>query len=1106
MRKILTLLTVLILGILSAHAQSRTVKGKVVDNSGKPLDGVSVIIKGTTRGTTTSIDGSFGITASANDVLVISSVNSGSTEVSVGSRDNISITLNGTASNLSEVIVTTGLGVRRQAKSLGYSTATVTSQELTQARVTNVANGLAAKVAGVDIRLANNGINPAVKITFRGNRSITGNNTALVIVDGNPVDQAYINTINPDDIENESILKGPNAAAIYGKDAANGVLIITTKHGKKGTLSVNYRNTTMFEQVSYMPKLQNEYSPYGGERSPYNDPSANGCIGCVPSIDPLTGKPLPIPFENQNYGPAYNSLDFPYTQIAVGLDTNGNIKYAPYSGVKNGRRNFFQTGLSEQNDLSVSKGGKIGSFFVSGSNVVNKGVVPTEKYERNTVTGNGTLTFGKFEAAGGLTYSTEKINQVGLGYSGANQYRPVYWSVINQPPNVDLSTVKNVDTDPYASFQGYTNAYYPNPWYQVNHSHINPFTHNVIANLTLNYQILPWLKLTARGGYNKRTREIESSIDSIRFRRYSYGPFKSVAGGLGTYDPWGGGATASTTSSLPYQYEKINTSLTDRNADGYFTITKTIKDFGGSLIGGVNYRSSNSSAYWYSNQSTTVSAIPSGYTKVANADGTAYETLAYKYRQQSAYGDLNLNYKEFIYLHGSYRNDWISVLDPKTRSFNYYGADASVVLIETGKNRFSPNGSSDFLSFLKLRGGYSVTGNASLAASASGGANAGLGYLYPTSIPTFGAYAIYPTVSVGTGFPYGNLNGYSLSTVAVQNQLQPEKDFSSEVGVELGFLKNRIGLEVTLYNTDAKNQNLPVQTSQASGINSFTLNGGSVNSRGYEISLNLNPLIKVGKFNWSGKVNFAQQDNKVKSLIPGSDTLLLVNGTTFAVAAITGQAFPTLLVKDFIRDPQGHIIVDGLSGLPTPDPTLKNAGNTSYKYFLGLQSNMSYQRFTFNMVWDYRGGAKILNSVAQALGFAGISEQSATNREHFVVPNSVIYDGSKYVPNTNIAITGDPTTWWFGQYANVQSPYVVSANFWKLREVSLGYDIPVHTQYIKRLNFAVVGQNLLMIRPKTNEYTDPEFSAQGVGNAIGYTSEYQTPPTRRFGFTLSASF
>ncbi len=1094
------------LASLLAFAQTQQIKGRVVDENGQPVNGASVLIKGSKNGTFADANGNFTISVKQKDVLIFSGVGNTSKEIRIApNTSSLNVTLIREGQNLSEVVVTTALGVRRQSKELGYSTATINNKELTQASVTNIASGLAAKASGVDIRLTDNSINPQVKITFRGSRSITGSNAALVVVDGNPVDPSYIAALNPDDIDNISILKGSNAAALYGKEASNGVLIISTKHGSKGSAWViNYKNSTMAEKVSYLPKLQIQYSPYGGEGGGYNDPRANGgCIGCISYIDPLTGSPLPVPFENQNFGPAYNSLDFPYSQIAIGgPDSLGNIKYGPYQGYKDGRKSFFKTGLTEQNDLSVSKGGKLGSFFISGQNVYNKGVIYKDKYTRNTITANGNLNLGKFSASGGISYSSQNVDQAGQSYTGQNQYRPVYWNVINQAPNVNLADYNNAQTDYFSSFQGYINGYYPNPWIQVYNSRIKQTNHNVITNLKLDYKILDWLNLTVRGGYNKRSRNIPSHIDSTIFPTYHYGIFASSP----TRDPWASGGTASSNASLPYQNELVKTTLEDLNTDAFLTIRKSVKDFTFTIIPGLNYRVQNSTGYWFSNQVTTPLSIPSGFTKVSNPDGSAYQNLSYKYRSQSLYSDFSIGYENWAFLHGSFRNDWISTLDPETRSFNYYGVDASLVL----SDKIDALKASKVISFLKLRGGYSITGNVNL------GGTTGFGFLGGGSIPNFGAYSIYPAASVGTGFPYTGINGYSLSNTNVQKGLRPEKDASAEIGFEIGFLKDRIRLEGAVYNTIATDQTLPVQTSTASGITNFTLNTGKMRSRGYEIDLKFSPLINLGKFKWNVMVNFSQIDNKVLALLPGRDTLSLYNGffgtsNAYSINAIVGQPYPYLLVKDFTRDPNGHIIVDRTTGMPTSNPHFVGGGNTEYKYRLGLTSNMSYKRFSFVTVWDYRSGAKILNELGNALDFAGISASSAENRQHFVIPNSVIeVTPGKYETNTNIPITGSSAAWWSQIYNGVATPYLVSAAFWKLREVSIGYDIPVNKfgnfKGIKKATFSLIGQNLLMIRPKTNQWTDPEFSLNGTSNAVGATDDAQTPPTRRYGFSLNVTF
>jgi len=1084
MRKLLTLLTALVLSTVLAMAQPRPVTGKLTDQQGQPVQYGSVRIKGTKTGTTADANGNFTIRVANGQTLVFSGAGLTTKEIVVTDAMPATIQIVRTESNMTEVVVT-ALGVKRQPKQLGYSTAVVTAKDLNDASVNNVVSGLSGKVSGLDIRLADNSVNPNIQVTLRGDRSIAGNNQALVVVDGIIVDQSYLATMNPEDVESATILKGASGAALYGKDASNGVLIITTKKGRKG-LNIAYKNSTMWNRVSYMPALQNEYSPNGGEPN---------------YIDPLTQFPLPVPFENQNFGPAYNSKDFPYTRIAIGgPDSAGNYVYGPYKAYPNGRKDFFQTGLNEQNDLSVGGANKWGSFYVSGQHASNQGIVYHDKSIRDAARFNGTLKFGNLSVAAGGSYGHLNIDQAGLVYGGGTQYRPVYWSVINQPPNIDLKTVKNVDGNYFDGPSGYVNQYYTNPWYQVFHSRAQQHTNTYTSNLQLDYQFTEWLRLTARSGYNKTSSNDPSHIDA-----YTYSDIAAT-------DPWGAGGTAVTAPTMPYQSEIIKVSFDDWNSDGFLTGKKKYGDFDFTLLAGLNYRRQTSHGYWYSNQATATLAVPNVTTKVTNADGSAYANFNYKVFQQSAYGDLTVGYQSWLFLHGEFRNDWFSILYPQTRSFRYGGVDASAVLTDKFPSLVSDNG----LSFLKIRASYSITGNVSIPNQAR------IGFLanqsYGVVLPTYGAYGIYPTVTPGTGFPYSGLSGYTLGYNSVQPNLMPETDHSAEVGFQAGFWKNRIDIEASYYAIGVYNQTVTSSVSGATGISQVLLNTGKVQDNGLELDLKLTPFLRFGKFNWNLGANFSWVNDKVVYLTKGdtsSSSKLVIAGsgsTTYNIDAVPGKQYLSIFVSDWIRDAQGRIIVNGTTGMPTANPNLVYAGNNQYRERLGLSSNMTYQHFGLNVVFDYRGGAKTVNTVGQALDFAGISSTSAENRSHFIIPNSVVIVNGKSVPNTTIPTSGTAAQFWSTTYNGIGAPYVVNAAFWKLREVSLTYDFPMsafgNQKVVKGLTVALIGQNLLMFRPGTNKWTDPEFSSSinTNGNAVGVANEYLTPPLRSFGFSVSAKF
>ena len=1118
MRKLLLLLSIWLGGLAAASAQTKEVTGKITDNTGASVPYATVQIKGSKVTSVADADGNFTIRAAAGDVLVITSAGTSRKEEAVqnaGKGWNIVVTR--VSQNLSEVVVTTALGIRRQARDLGYATTQIKSAQLNQAAVVNPVTGLAAKVSGVDIRLADNGVNPQVKVTFRGSRSIEGENSALVIVDGVPVDQTYLPNINPTDIQDITVLKGSNAAALYGMAASNGVMVITTKKGK-GKFSLNYSNTVSAESISYFPKFQSEYSGYGGEPAGAWPNPPGGPNSLIYYINPFSGLPNTVPFENEDYGNAYNSLDFNPGQIPIGINANGQWIYVPYKADPNGRKDFFQTGVGDQNKLSASLGNSWGGLYISGEHTTKQGVIPKDTYSRNGGRLNGNLNFGRFSASGGVSYSSATSDIAGNSY---NQYRPIYFDVLNQLPSTNLKSIKDISQLQYN--QGFVNAYFPNPWWQIYNSRAKNTTDQLVSNLQLNYKITSWLSVTARGGYSRSQTNAPAYIDSINFPplivNLSPGTF---LWGTSSYNP----------GPQAYQMENIKDHYWDANGDLYLSLTKQVSQFKFNVVAGGNYRERSSYGYWYSNQINEgqyigQNIIPSGYTKVADPSAgnpaAAYAIYTYKRYDQSVYADATIGYDNWVFLHGSFRNDWTSILDPQDRSFSYPSVDASAVLSD--KIDALKSGP---ISFLKVRVGYAGTGNVSLdnyktmgvMGNIAAGTQVGG---FSAQIPNYGAYAVYPITTVATGFPYGSgPNSYTQSATVVQNGLKPEHTQSLETGFELGLFRNRVNVEATYYNQVSNNQTIPLQASQASGIQTYITNAGKVNNSGVEVDLHLTPLLKFGAFRFDLDANFAYQNSRVVNIAGGSALLDQINyGTTSlgGIYAIAGKAYPQLLVTDFNRDPSGRVIVDGTTGLPSINPNPVDEGNTNYKYFFGTSPHFSYKGVTLSAVFDYRGGAKILNEEGNVFDFAGASISSAANRQAFVIPNSVINNGTagkpNYVPNTNVPITSLNANasaalyWWTLIYSGIGAPYVTSAAFIKLREVSLSYAVPKRMlgtqQVVKDLSLSLIGRNLFMWRPKTNIWSDPEFSTNATGNAVGYTTEFQTPPTRILSATISAT-
>jgi outer membrane receptor protein involved in Fe transport len=477
--------------------------------------------------------------------------------------------------------------------------------------------------------------------------------------------------------------------------------------------------------------------------------------------------------------------------------------------------------------------------------------------------------------------------------------------------------------------------------------------------------------------------------------------------------------------------------------------------------------------------------IPGLY-NISNRIGEASVSQATLERSSiGIFGDATLGYKDFAFLHFSGRNDWDSRLTKANRSFFYPAVDASIILSQM----FPSIVDNQVLSFLKVRGGYSQTGQIALN----------------------DWYGTLPAYGVGGGFPYGSVAGFAVSTTLSNPLLKPEKTKEVEVGIEMSFLKNRIHLETNYYQSKTLDQTIPANLSSTTGFYSALINAGEMQNKGFEADLKLTPLLKLGKVTWNASVAYSYLTSEVISILPGTLNELGVGEASYA---IVGQQFPSIKVTDVLRDPSGNIIVSPITGLPTKQTALVNVGHGNPNHTLGISTDVNYKGFRLSATAEYRGGNVIVNAVGNALDFTGVSEHSAQNgRQPFIIPGSVIESSpGVYTPNTTALIQNTSRPFWVNSdYHNVNRTYTTSAAFWKLREVALSYDVPVKKLFggntIQNAQVALIGRNLLMLRPKSNVWTDPEFNNSGATtNAVGYTTEDQTPPTRVYGFSVKLTF
>ncbi len=1046
MKKLFLLIVLFVfVGVTTLLAQTKVITGTItsaVEGEG-PIPGVTVQVKGTTIGTTTDVNGKYSIEVPQNaTTLVFSYIGMKKQEVDISGRSVINGIMDSEMLGLNEVVVS-AFGIKRNAAEIGSAVTKVETALINQAKPTSAASALSGKVAGLQINTINAGVSPDVRVVLRGNRSFLGNNQALLVLDGVPVSLSYLQTLNPNDIESMNVLKGANAAALYGSEASNGVIVVTTKTGSKDRTEIVFSNTTTIDKVAYFPEMQERF-------------------GSGSSSD-VYGNPIYEYFENQCWGPEFDG-----NPIRIGLpDENGEVLMTPYSAKPDEKYEFWDSGLTLQNDLSFSSGNETGTLFISVQDVKIKGVVPGDEARRDVIRLNGTKQYKGFSAGFNFNYTVRSQET-----SNSN----VYWNVMNTPmhiPLTDFSDWNGVYTDAngnpvtnWADINHYYNAYYENPYEELANQRYMGRSDYITAVLDLRQKITKWLDFQVRTS-------LAPSSSLYENRQYSktYSPY-----GHQMYEEYGRSISQNDVKSNMSEGQSFGWRWTN---DFILTFDKKFSDFSVRAIAGFTTRQSYSRSSALSAGSLEINDFFNVKNRIGELGGS--ESWG-EQRQMGLFGDITVGYKNFAYLHGSGRNDWNSLLDPSQWSFFYPAVDASVILTE-----IIPSLKSDILTFIKIRGGVSKVGSINIS-----------------------NYSLENLFGTASNFPYGSLSAYTTSDGLNYRYLKPEFTLSKEVGIDFSLLKNRLNTTLTFYQTNTTNQTVDMGVSRASGYSSSKINAGEMLNKGFEVELKATPVSNAD-WKWDISLNYAYWYSEVLSLA-GDLQEISVGGATYA---ILGYAYPYNKITRFYQDPQGRIIVDSKTGMPSVDPLTYPRGQTTPKHLIGVQTNLSWKGFTFAGSADYRGGAVFRTDLYYDLLFTGIGGLSASNgRERFVFPNSVINTGTAdnpvYVENTNITVQEGNVAWWTNTMRSLSYYAVNSADVWKIRELSLSYDVPSSAlgftkNTVKGLRIGFVGRNLFMFLPKNNIYTDPEFN-DGSGNAVGYSTSNQTPATRSYGFNVTLTF
>lgn len=1009
-----------------SFAQEKTVTGVVTDELG-PVAGANVVVRGTSKGTTTDFDGNYSIKAKKGDVIEVSYVGT-KEEVTVGDSNIINVTLK--TVQLEAVEVVGALGIKRKADEVTSTYQVVSSKELNSASNPNAIQALVGKVSGVQISTTSNGANPTTTIRIRGTRSMTGNNQALVVIDGAISTASVLSALPPEMIDSMNILKGAQGAALYGKDGSNGVIMVTTKKGSdtESKFTVQVNNAIDFQEISFLPVRQTRYGAgWDGEYYSY---------------------------ENGGWGPEFDG-----SMVPVGFpDEDGNYVTVPYSSLGSDNiKDFYQTGAIYQNGVTLSASDSDSYVTFSANSLKNEFVVPGDQNNRKTFFLNAGKKVGKISVDANVNYittHTETMNADG---------NALYY-LLQAPTNVPISLFDN------GSGNGWS-KYIVNPYWQRDNLRDDSRADTFNGVIKLGYKFNDHISLN----YN----------NSVRFSQNNYTTRQ-----------------AAFNDAFNYIYDMSTSSyFSTYNSNARKIYSDLLLNFDYDLSDDFSFKANiGNNIQDYYTQTTSVGGSNleivglyniSNVTSLVGVDDNTYNSYS-RERSYSFFGNLDLGYKDFLFLNVTGRNDNYSILSKDNNSFFYPSVGLSFIPTKA---------------FPSLKG--RVLNNAKITANWTKVGQTG----------NVSAYAINNGYSVASGYPYGDLTSYVSGTTIYDSNISPEFFTTKEVGVNLDFFNSRLTLDGSFYITNTKDLITAVSSSTASGANYAYVNIGEMENKGFEIDLGFTP-IKTKDFRWENKASFSTTKTKVLKVSDQTNSLALLSSSTgmggWGIYAEEGEEFPIIKGHAYVRDDEGHVIIDPTTGTPEVTEDLVKIGKSTPDYIIGYNTNFYYKNWRLGAVFDYRGGYQVLSQTKETLAIFGYLVESAEGgRTGFVFPNSVYLDSStgQYVENTSV-LTGGTTyssyqQYYANEYTNVAENFIVDATALKVREISLAYSLDeklLDRTGIKAVTLGVNLRNPFTFFPKSNRgYTDPE-SSYSTGNAFGYSPVGNYPQTRTYGFSVNLTF
>ncbi len=1061
---------VLLFGSILTMAQDRMVSGKVTaldDNS--ELPGVSVLLKGTTTGTITDVNGNYKITVPDNAVIVFSFVGLKSQEINVGTRTTIDIQMESDIKQLSEVVVTAA-GIEANKRELGYSIQNVASDEIMKSGENNFVSALSGKIAGVQVTSSGGSPGAAAQIRIRGNKSVQGSNGPLFVIDGVPIDNSTFNTadspeddvanlgsggvtnsnraidINPSDVASLTVLKGPAATVLYGIRAANGAVVITTKKGSRNSAAkIKYSLGYSIDKVNKLPDLQSTYAQ-------------GGVSGGVPTFQsPMTGST-----QSQSWGPAISSLR--YANEPSIWDPNGLIVPASDPRATNRVANaytnaedFFETGTNATHNLSVQGGTEKATYFFSVGRLDQTGIMPNSSYGRTSFRATTSAELFKNFTA---TLSANYINSGGKRLQNGSNTSGVMLGLLRTTPSFDNSAGFLFDDGSQRAYRG--GSIYDNPYFTVNKNFTTDDVNRVIGYTQLSYDALPWLNFTYRIG-------VDTYGDDRIFRN-------DVA-----------------SSSVPVG-QVINQTIrsTDLNSDLLMTINKDLTD---------KLSLSTTIGHNYYNKDVHINRIDGqglaspGFFNIASATAVNVSEGVTRRQLYGLYGTVTLNYNSEIFINISGRNDWSSTLPEENNSFFYPATSIGWDFTQT----FGIN--SSIFNYGKLRASWGQVGNDAPFAVTNNG--------FTQSRVRDGW-----TTPQGVIFPALGLNAFNPNATLGNTELKAETTTTIEFGGDFQFLDGRIGLDLTYFDATTTDAILNVTIPSASGWQQRAVNSAELNNKGIEAALTAN-VISSGDFNYDIGINFTRIRNTVEKLAEGIPFITIDPFGTQRIAE--GEPYGIFFGSRFLRDDKGNMVINPVDGIPYEDPTQGIVGDPNPDFLLGFRNTVSYKGLSLSFLLDIRQGGDVYNGTKGVLNNFGVGAETLDRNETVVFPGvlgQVQTDGSVVAtetPNTIAVVKGgtDGGTNYYQNYGfvNLTELTIEDGSWIRMRDVSLTYDLP--SNMLSKLPFSAVNigftaRNLFL---KT-DYTgiDPETNLTGdSSNVIGY-DYFNNPNTKSYGVNLNITF